>query len=119
MMVPTLTAVSPTTSQKWLSTWLQNSPTNRDKDGANVPALELSASTNKETVHMETIDGRTMCNGIDITDKVKKYPPQKWTALPYSFRQEIMDAKQMEMAVGRVEDVEGEDVAAEGALSAW
>jgi hypothetical protein len=52
-----------------------------------------AVNVNDEVACMETIGGRTMCNGVDITDKVRKYPPHEWHALPLALRKEIMDAK--------------------------
>jgi hypothetical protein len=56
----------------------------------NVAAVHVS----DDTATIEMVNGQTICNGVDITDKVRKYPPNEWNTLPWNLRQEIMDAKQ-------------------------
>ena len=43
--------------------------------------------------HIETINGRDMCNGVDVTDRCRRYPPNEWSALPNSLRREIFRQK--------------------------
>jgi hypothetical protein len=31
-----------------------------------------------DMIHTEIVGGRTICNRVDITDKVRKYPPNQW-----------------------------------------
>jgi hypothetical protein len=55
----------------------------------NVAAVHVS----DDTATVETVNGQTICNSVNITDKVRKYPPNEWNALPWNLQQEIMDAK--------------------------
>lgn len=43
--------------------------------------------------HVETVNGRTMCNGVDVTEKVRQYTPEEWRALPRPLQKEVMNAK--------------------------
>jgi hypothetical protein len=43
-----------------------------------------SVHAGDDMIHKEIIGGCTMCNGVDITDKVRKYPPNEWHALLFA-----------------------------------
>jgi hypothetical protein len=61
-----------------------------------VSAYETSngnGTTNMEYVIVEVGD-RQCCNGVDVTDQLHKYNPDKWSRLSYELKREIFRKKQ-------------------------
>lgn len=52
-----------------------------------------TAVGNTVEYQVETRNGRRYCNGVDITEKVKRYDPEDWKKLPRKLQQEIFTAK--------------------------
>ena len=43
--------------------------------------------------HIENVNGRQMCNGVDVTDRYRGYNHQEWAALPAALQKEIFQGK--------------------------
>lgn len=66
--------------------------THRSRPQGRIAAVDAGPHDNDD-YFVETIDGRQYCNGVDITEKIRKYSPEEWSALPRKLQREIFTAK--------------------------
>lgn len=54
-----------------------------------------------EPPRIETIDGKSFCNGVDITDKIRSYTSEEWKLLPRQIKREVMNSNRRGRGRGR------------------
>ena len=64
----------------------------RNRGNPRISEIEQQGGQSAE-YEIHTRNGRQLCNGVDVTDRYRRYPPEQWHRLPAALRREIFAGK--------------------------